>query len=847
MSISLFPHNQRAYKSLTETLKTERRACIIHPTGTGKSFIGFKYCEDHPEQSVLWLSPSEYIFKTQCESLIATGAEMPGNITFMTYAKLSMLEQEELSSLHPDTVILDEMHRAAAPTWEKPVQTLLSQNPEPVAIGLTATSIRYLDGQKDTTTTFNFSIASEMTLGEAVAIGILAAPKYVISAFSFENDLKSYEARIRRTKNKAVRIKAEDYLMAIRRAIERADGLDTIFKKHITDVSGKYLLFVPSHETMRDVKDRCREWFREIDAEPHIYTAYSDDPTTSVEFAAFKADTSEHLKVMLAINMLNEGIHVEDVSGVILFRPTVSPIVYKQQIGRALSASKTAIPLILDIVANVYNLYTVDSLRNEIAETIQLYRERGDESQIEVEDFSVIDEVVDCRRLFAELDDILTSSWDEMYCRLVQFKNMYGHVNVHLHYKTPDGISLGNWCSYQRRVYAGKINGILTEERIRKLNDLGFQWNPTEERWMEYYHRAEEYYREHGDLLVKNDYQTEDGIKLGTWVQKNRYAFRKRRLSEKKIQMLQQLGMVWDVSEYQWDSSYELCRKYFEQHGCPPPTTYVTEDGSTPGKWLSRVVIHHIDDNARYAKLRDDQIERLEQIGVVFERHSDLSWNRNFAAAEEYYRAHHDLNVPSAFVTSDGVNLYSWLEYQRQTNAGLTRGFMTAERKAKLDSLHFDWELREEREDTWPRYFESLKRYANAHDGVLPTSNYVDENGLRVGRWLTNQRRKYRAGKLDQGQESLLRGVGIDFQDYTEKLWTEGYYQAVKYRDTHPDMIVPVAYRAEDDFALGEWLRTQSKLEKSGKLRDERKALLDRLGVQWKSTADQKQQVRIST
>jgi DNA or RNA helicases of superfamily II len=55
MSISLFPHNQTAYESLLSTLETARRACVIHPTGTGKSFIGFKYCEDHPELSVLWL------------------------------------------------------------------------------------------------------------------------------------------------------------------------------------------------------------------------------------------------------------------------------------------------------------------------------------------------------------------------------------------------------------------------------------------------------------------------------------------------------------------------------------------------------------------------------------------------------------------------------------------------------------------------------------------------------------------------------------------------------------------------------------------------------------------------
>jgi len=137
MSISLFPHNQTAYESLLTVLETEKRACIIHPTGAGKSFIGFKYCEEHPMQAVLWLSPSAYIFKTQCGSLLAAGAEVPENILYMTYARLSQLDPAELNELHPDVIILDEMHRAAAPIWEQPVQALLAREPKPTAIGLT--------------------------------------------------------------------------------------------------------------------------------------------------------------------------------------------------------------------------------------------------------------------------------------------------------------------------------------------------------------------------------------------------------------------------------------------------------------------------------------------------------------------------------------------------------------------------------------------------------------------------------------------------------------------------------------------------------------------------------------
>ena len=88
MPISLFPHNQSAYESLLDMLEVKRKACVIHPTGTGKSFIGFRYCEDHPEESVVWISPSEYIFKTQCENLLAAGVTIPENITFYTYQKL---------------------------------------------------------------------------------------------------------------------------------------------------------------------------------------------------------------------------------------------------------------------------------------------------------------------------------------------------------------------------------------------------------------------------------------------------------------------------------------------------------------------------------------------------------------------------------------------------------------------------------------------------------------------------------------------------------------------------------------------------------------------------------------
>lgn len=836
MAISLFQHNRSAYESALAMLAETGKAAVVHPTGTGKSFIAFKLCEDHPEKRVCWLSPSEYIFKTQKENLSACGADVPQNITFYTYAKLVLLSEAELEAIRPDYIILDEFHRCGAEIWGQGVARLLEMYSGVPILGLSATNIRYLDNQRDMAAElFDGCIASEMTLGEAIVRGILAPPKYILSVFSCERDLKRYGEKLKSVRNPAVRKKAEEKLRALRRAVENADGLDVIFKKHIEDKSGKYILFVPNADVMETVKERCLEWFRVIDTKPHIYTAYSDDPETSKAFSAFKVDKSDHLKILIAINMLNEGVHVEGVSGVILFRPTVSPIVYKQQIGRALSASKEKEPIIFDIVANIYNLCNIDSIRDEIAETLRIFREHGEEDKIKAEGFTILDEVADCRKLFDELDNILSSSWEEMYRRLCAYKRQHGHVDIPASYKTADGLALGNWCVVQRRVYRGTSAGILTEERIRKLSKLGFQWDPSEERWREGYKRAGVYLKENGNLDVPALYRTEDGFPLGTWIRDNRAAFRKRTLPEEKICLLQAIHMIWDVDEYRWMQNYELCRDYYRKHRRKVPRDYVADNGLKPGLWLSKVVLRHANRDKRYRPLRDDQVALLEEIGVRLEKSGEQQWNRGFDAAKQYYEENGDLDVPASYVSPDGVNLRSWLDRQRRVCAGLESGSLSPERKAKLDGLRFDWSLRK-RENLWPAYFESVKAYSEAHDGKLPPRKYVDENGRRIGAWLGNQREKYRKGKLPKEQDKLLRSIGVNFESSANEVrWQEGYRKAAEHKRLFATMQVPALYRTTDGYPLGEWLRTQIKFESAGKLKEERKELLDALGVRWKA------------
>ena len=207
VGINLFKHNADAYASALSMLSETGKAAIVHPTGTGKSFIGFKLCEDHSDKTVCWLSPSEYIFKTQLENLRAVSdGYAPENVLFFTYARLMNMTDEEISEINPDYIVLDEFHRAGAEQWGIGVQRLFDAFPDVPLLGLSATAIRYLDNQRDMSDElFEGNIASEMTLGEAIVRGILNPPKYVLSLFSYEKDLAKYERRIRSAQNKSVR------------------------------------------------------------------------------------------------------------------------------------------------------------------------------------------------------------------------------------------------------------------------------------------------------------------------------------------------------------------------------------------------------------------------------------------------------------------------------------------------------------------------------------------------------------------------------------------------------------------------------------------------------------------
>ena len=765
MALDLFEHNAKAYRAVAAMLARYSKAAVVHPTGTGKSYIAFKLIEDHPDAAFLWLSPSEYIFKTQIEGLQKQDPDFPlAKIHFFTYAKLMWCtpeQLEEIAALHPAYIIMDEFHRAGAERWGEKVQKLLELCPSAKLLGLTATSVRYLDNNRDMAEElFDGCVASEMTLGEAIVRGILPAPKYVTTVFRYQNELAKYQARVDSMRSPGVQDANQKYLDALRRALEQADGLDRVFAKHITEKAGKYIVFCSGKEHMDEMLSHVPEWFARVNTRIKTYSAYASDPKASKEFAAFKADDDgSSLKLLFCIDMLNEGVHVKGISGVILFRPTVSPIIYKQQIGRALTAGTTAIPLILDVVNNFEGLCSIAGVQSEMSAAVQRLYANGEGGKVVTERFEIIEQVKDCRILFEQLENSLSSTWDHYFAAASTYYAEYGSLNVPLRYKTPGGLSLGEWVQTQRSIRSGREKyGSLTPQQIERLDSIGMVWETrSETAWARGLEAAKHYHQEFGDLQVPSGYKDETGFALGNWIGNTRSRYRGGGLEQNQIDELNALGMVWNSVDARWERFYEEAVLYYERYGnLDFVKRYVTESGVRLGPWLKN-------QRAAYLKgeLSSDKIQRLEAIGMEWDGRNNRQWRQAYEAARQYFQEHGDLEVPYEYTTPDGLRLGQWVVRQRMAYKGtlsgkgkVNRKRLSPDRKKLLDAIGMDWREK----DSWQKHYEDLLAYQKEHGTLIVPASYKTADGCWLNRWFCSQRQRLRDApeKLTPDQRQKL-------------------------------------------------------------------------------------------
>ena len=604
------------------------------------------------------------------------------------------------------------------------------------------------------------------------------------------------------------------------------------------DRTGKYIVFCANLEHMQDMMEKVKSWFKKVDKKPHIYSVYSDDPTASKSFADFKADNdNKHLKLLYCIDALNEGVHVPDVSGVILLRPTISPIIYKQQIGRTLSASKSNKTVIFDIVNNIENLYSIDAIEEEMQVAIQYYRSHGGDGLVINETFELVDKVGDCKALFDELEGTLSASWDLMYDQAKAYYELNGNLDVTKRYFTPEGYSLGLWILTQRRVYNGSANGNLTQVQIDKLNALGMRWESAADvTWDKYYNAAKRYYETHGDLKPQAVFVDEEGVDLGRWIAQIRVfrksGIRSKMLTEERIKTLDSIGMIWSVPDYLFETYYTAAVRYHREHGnLDVPNKYIDSEGIRLGQRLTNICVSRTNQEKNY-KLTEEQIARLNAIGIIWESKYEKQWNDAFKALREYYSKNGTFDIPVAYKTESGVQLEKWIRRQRDF---YVQGHITEEHIARLREIGFVLE----KNDPWEEKYQLAKVYFDKHGDLNMPANYV-VSGVWLQKWV-NEQKLIAEGKRKKThtpeQLEKLESIGLRYGTtlYDEQ-WNERYEMAKAFFKEHGDLNIPKDY-CIDDFQLGDWIRKQRQLNHAGKLSQERYNMLSEISMDWDNAA----------
>ena len=672
--IDLLPHNHNAYNKVIKNLENVNKTCVIQATGSGKSYLAAAIIKKYKNDNKIIVSSSNYILN----QFINNFNNIEKTIHLFTYSKLSKVIENDIETIvkiNPKIIILDEFHRAGAVEWSKYVNYLLELFPNAKIVGTSATPVRYLDNQRDMSKElFDNNISSQINLSEAIVNGILPMPKYITAFYTIDEEIQKLIDIIKNKMTSNYEKAEAKYLMnSLKDINNNFCKLDIILKKHITK-ERNFIIFCQNKIHLEEMKKILSKCFKLAfpDKTINLYKVFNSYSKSNYELNMFleKENNENEFNLLFCVDKLNEGIHIKKVDGVILLRQTESPIIFHQQIGRALQTLNSNTPIIFDIVNNINNL-NVDSFYNEIYSQYNKYKDIANELGVSLNDLEyyldeIYDETNDILETIKNFELCLGFGWDAMYKKLCLYTEEFGNADVSSSY---EDTSLAIWVLNQRQYYKKRQ---LSQDRIDKLNDINFKWEFLKETWDNYYDKLAEFIKQNNCLPSKQN--CTDSILIG-WVDRQRVNYKKNKLEDYKIEKLNAINFDFEPCINRWKNRYsEIYDKLQE---------YKNLD------FLNIEENHHLRawvyiqrENLKKGILSKEQIEQLNKIGII-ENHRDTLWLTKYEELKEYYRIYNTKIIP---VKYNGGKLKNWEKNQKKL---YKLNKLSDFRKQKLDEIGF--------------------------------------------------------------------------------------------------------------------------------------------------------------
>ena len=912
MSMTLNPVNEAAFQKAVQSLETLNRAAVFHPTGTGKSCIAWKVVEAHPQTTFFWLvAGAQRLALRQAELARYNGGTLPGNVRFCDCEKLAAATPEQwvrLGEQKPGCIVLDCYHELSAVCWAQSVQKLLRMCPQAKVLGLGVPNGAPVCAAAQEL--FADCIVSHMTVAEAMAAGTMPVPSaYAALLWPQEEELATLRARIKNLcmpkGDTSLRVQYEELSWSLR----QVENLTVLLPRLLSDTSGHYLVLFESAAYQEKLGTELEQLLRTVDPAVRFYAADHACFADSAAVETFLSDTAPGPKVLLCVNAPGVQQPLEGLAGVILVRQSSLMSTFKQMLCRALVAAGSRSVPVFDLVAQFEGLGNGRTLQRDCTESMtragsktpgfrqerpmqQTYRLYGKlrremEARWEVlcqaaADAAAKEGTLELPRNYtihsgvpvgkwlelqrqvqagqrpgrltaeqaAKLEKLgirwnhrLEAAWEKGFASAQKYRTDHGDLLVPVRYRDKNDFALGEWIVYNRQRYLG---GNLTQNRIERLEAIGMVWSTSNDLWEQNYAAATQYYLEHGDLEVPIKYETPSGFGLGVWLGAQRAAHKAGELPQEQVERLDALGMDWtNRNDRKWMSLYDVAAAYYHEHGnLNVPSEYVTPDGVLLGKWVARQRYAYLNPDRSSARVTPERKALLDKLGMVWEKYDP--WQERYDLALAYKTEHGDLEIPSIYKTADGVWLGSWVSRQRQAlNSGSSA--LSSERRKLLRTL-FKGERRPSdpaadhgtvREANWERNFRSAARYARKYKHLLVPASYVDSDGVRLGVWISNLRaaRKNRPDsyQVTPAHIKKLNSIGMVW-DARDAKWGTAYQQAKAYYKAHGNLHAAANYKSDETgFCLGDWLRRMREwdITHDPKLTPERRAMLDKIGMEW--------------
>lgn len=809
MSMTLNPVNEAAFQKAVQSLETLNRAAVFHPTGTGKSCIAWKVVEAHPQTTFFWLvAGAQRLALRQAELTRYNGGTLPGNVRFCDCEKLAAATPEQwvrLGEQKPGCVVLDCYHELSAVCWAQSVQKLLRMCPQAKVLGLGVPNGAPVCAAAQEL--FADCIVSHMTVAEAMAAGTMPVPSaYAALLWPQEEELATLRARIKNLcmpkGDTSLRVQYEELSWSLR----QVENLTVLLPRLLSDTSGHYLVLFESAAYQEKLGAELEQLLRTVDPAVRFYAADHACFADSAAVETFLSDTAPGPKVLLCVNAPGVQQPLEGLAGVILVRQSSLMSTFKQMLCRALVAAGSRSVPVFDLVAQFEGLGNGRTLQRDCTEAMT-------RAGSKTPGFRQERPMQQTYRLYGKLRREMEARWEVLCQAAADAAAKEGTLELPRSYTIHSGVPVGKWLELQRQVQAGQRPGRLTAEQAAKLEKLGIRWNHRlEAAWEKGFASAQKYRTEHGDLLVPVRYRDKNDFALGEWIVYNRQRYLGGNLTQNLIERLEAIGMVWSTSNDLWEQNYAAATQYYLEHGdLEVPIKYETPSGFGLGVWLGAQRAAH-----KAGELPQEQVERLDALGMDWTNRNDRKWMSLYDVAAAYYHEHGNLNVPSEYVTPDGVLLGKWVARQRYAylNPDRSSARVTPERKALLDKLGMVWE----KYDPWQERYDLALAYKTEHGDLEIPSVYKTADGVWLGSWINRQRQALNSGSsaLSSERRKLLRTLfkgerrpsdpAADHGTVREANWERNFRSAARYARKYKHLLVPASYVDSDGVRLGVWI-----------------------------------------